>query len=1007
MSETGTPSYPWLMERRYLALILVVAFVILSAVAFNICYRHHTINTEQVLKEDRSAANLFSLLLDEHFKKIVSVMEAYIHRPLLLQAVRNKNTEKALIHLISLTKSDPDIDILVISDRWGALWAAYPERPEVLGKNLAYRDWYRGVSKEWKPYISDVVQRIVAEKDSAIQISIPMFDEAGEVIGILVNTQRAVGLRDLFEQTSLDPGQDITVTDRKGQIVYSSRRDLEKEQRPYPFHSGIQKAMAAKDRTFAVDDPDLGGARYISFSPVANLGWNVFVERDKRSVFLSEIAYYIQVTAIGFLLFLSIIFFLVYLRKQVMAQQIRQELDAEKKLRAGEERHKSYVDIIMQLAWTTNDKGEIVEDNPSWSKYTGRGYEAYKGFGWIEDIHPDDRERTGQIWGKAVAEKSFYETEYRVRRYDGVYRDYLARGIPLLDKNGSVREWVGTCIDITERKRAEKERALNSQRIQAQLQLNQMTDATLIEITDFALEEAVRLTQSTIGYLAFLNEDESVLTMHSWSKSAMAECAIIDKPIIYPVVTTGLWGEAVRQRRPVFTNDYGTANPLKKGYPEGHVAVKRHMNVPVFDGTRIVIVAGVGNKAEEYNESDAKQLLLLMEGMWRLTERKRAEEALQESEEKYRDLFDKAMEGVYQTTPEGRLISANMALARMFGYESPEEMINAITDLASQMYANQDDRKIAVGIFKEKGYIKDFECRMRRKDGSIFWARYDGRFTKTADGTPCFQGFIIDITDRKEAEEEISKLNVELEQRVIDRTTQLEAANEELEAFSYSVSHDLRSPLRAIDGFSNILLKEHTDKLDAEGLRLLNVIRTSTKHMDQLITDLLALSRVSMIELTFSRIDMTKMAHFIYHEIVPPEVQRKFAFFVTPLPDSNGDLVLLRQVWSNLVANAVKFTLLRDERRIEISGYTEKDMNIYSIRDTGVGFNPNYTHKLFGVFQRLHKSSEFEGNGVGLAIIQRIVHRHGGRVWAEGKINEGATFFFSLPIKEIKNEPHE
>jgi light-regulated signal transduction histidine kinase (bacteriophytochrome) len=177
--------------------------------------------------------------------------------------------------------------------------------------------------------------------------------------------------------------------------------------------------------------------------------------------------------------------------------------------------------------------------------------------------------------------------------------------------------------------------------------------------------------------------------------------------------------------------------------------------------------------------------------------------------------------------------------------------------------------------------------------------------------------------------------------------------------------------------------------------------------MDQLITDLLALSRVSMIELTFSRIDMTKMAHFIYHEIVPPEVQRKFAFFVTPLPDSNGDLVLLRQVWSNLVANAVKFTLLRDERRIEISGYTEKDMNIYSIRDTGVGFNPNYTHKLFGVFQRLHKSSEFEGNGVGLAIIQRIVHRHGGRVWAEGKINEGATFFFSLPIKEIKNEPHE
>ena len=159
------------------------------------------------------------------------------------------------------------------------------------------------------------------------------------------------------------------------------------------------------------------------------------------------------------------------------------------------------------------------------------------------------------------------------------------------------------------------------------LQLNQMTEATLQEVTDFALEEAVRLTRSTIGYLAFLNDDESVLTMHAWSKSAMAECAIADKPIMYPVETTGLWGEAVRQRRPVITNDYTAADPLMKGYPEGHVAVRRHMNTPVFVGSRIVLVAGVGNKAEEYNQDDVQQLTLLMEGMWRLIERKQAEEA--------------------------------------------------------------------------------------------------------------------------------------------------------------------------------------------------------------------------------------------------------------------------------------------------------------------------------------------------------------------------------------------
>ncbi|MHB8971733.1 MAG: GAF domain-containing protein [Pirellulaceae bacterium] len=179
------------------------------------------------------------------------------------------------------------------------------------------------------------------------------------------------------------------------------------------------------------------------------------------------------------------------------------------------------------------------------------------------------------------------------------------------------------------RNRVEQVLRLDESRLETLLKLNQMTDASLKEITDFALEEAVRLTQSEIGYLAFLNDDESMLTMHSWSKSAMAECEIIDKPIVYAVEATGLWGEAVRQRQPVITNDYPAPSPWKKGYPAGHVHVTRHMNAPVFEGDRIVVLAGVGNKAEPYNESDVRQLSLLMQGMWRLLHRKQAAEALQ------------------------------------------------------------------------------------------------------------------------------------------------------------------------------------------------------------------------------------------------------------------------------------------------------------------------------------------------------------------------------------------
>ncbi|MEI8173779.1 MAG: HD domain-containing phosphohydrolase [Deltaproteobacteria bacterium] len=465
MPEKDTLNYSWFIERRNITLIIVLVFVILSAVTFTICYRHHAIYTEQTLKEDRSTANLLSLILEERLKKLVSVMESYVQRLLLLQAVRDKNVEKATLHMINLRKSNSDIDTVAISDRQGTLWAAYPARPEVMGRNSADRDWYKGVSKEWKSSISDVIQRIVGEKDLAVQISVPFFNEKGEAIGVLLNSQRTITLSDLIKQVPLDPGAGITVIDRKGQIVYSSEHEV-KEIKPSPFQPGIEKAMAAKNKTFAVDDPDLGGrTRYISFAPVVNVGWTVFVGRDKRSIFLSESAYYIQVTAVAFFLFLSIFLFLVYSRKKMMAQHIMEQLQAERKIGISDQRYKSYIDVTMQIGWTTNDKGEIVEDNPSWSKYTGHSYEEIKGFGWMNDMHPDDRDHTEQIWEKAVAEKSFYETEYRIRRYDGVYRDYLARGIPLLAEEGSVREWIGTCIDITDRKLLEEELRENRKRL--------------------------------------------------------------------------------------------------------------------------------------------------------------------------------------------------------------------------------------------------------------------------------------------------------------------------------------------------------------------------------------------------------------------------------------------------------------------------------------------------------------------------------------------------------------
>jgi signal transduction histidine kinase len=239
----------------------------------------------------------------------------------------------------------------------------------------------------------------------------------------------------------------------------------------------------------------------------------------------------------------------------------------------------------------------------------------------------------------------------------------------------------------------------------------------------------------------------------------------------------------------------------------------------------------------------------------------------------------------------------------------------------------------------------------------------------------------------------------ELEQRVRDRTAQLEAANKELEAFSYSVSHDLRAPLRAIDGFSRIILEDYLDKLDDEGRRVLNVIRGNTKRMAQLIDDLLVFSHLGRQEIRISDVDMGKLAKNAFKELNLIIPERKIHFSIKPLSPIHGDQAMIRQVLINLLSNAVKFTRPKENATIEVGGGREGNENIYYVKDNGVGFDMQYVDKLFGVFQRLHSAAEFEGTGVGLAIVQRIIHRHGGRVWADGKVGEGSTFYFSLPRK--------
>jgi len=284
----------------------------------------------------------------------------------------------------------------------------------------------------------------------------------------------------------------------------------------------------------------------------------------------------------------------------------------------------------------------------------------------------------------------------------------------------------------------------------------------------------------------------------------------------------------------------------------------------------------------------------------------------------------------------------------------------------------------------------NFENRYLCKDGSWRWFAWNAR---AALPQQLIYATGRDITERKRAQAQITQLNADLQ----TRATQLEAANKELEAFSYSVSHDLRAPLRHIDGFVKLLHKQAGEKLDERGKRYLDIIADSARQMGMLIDDLLIFSRMSRTELRQAKVSSDSLVHEAIGGLQTEINGRPINWKIAPLPEVEADPAMLRQVWVNLIANAVKYSRPRNPAEIEIGCNPDNGELVFFVRDNGVGFDMQYAHKLFGVFQRLHRAEEFEGTGIGLANVRRIVHRHGGRTWAEGKLDGGATFFFSLP----------